>query len=195
MLDKLKEVIKSLSDKKLSQVISQGALKLDEDTTDTISFVFWICYMAENDLMDMEKKAWKITKTVSPTSTDAEVLRIAKEEYDIPLHKIDPDDKDYVEQAIYFSDLIKIKEKLFGKTNFTKLLRKINDIRNDLSHGRINELKYNNESLFLRLTKEKLIIDYFTYILETNKDDSPIWQKLSPEEKEEIENKLDKYFK
>lgn len=195
MIDQLKKVIKSLPDKKLSQIIFHDALKLNNNTTDTISFVFWICFMAEQDLKDIEYEALRIAKIAYPKGADEEVLKIIKEEYGIQLHKIDPDDKNHSEQNIYFGDLIKIKEKLFGKTNFIKLLWKLNDIRNNLSHGRINSLQYNNESLFQRLTKEKLLIDYFTFATKSNIDNSPIWKTLTPEERKESENNLNKITK
>ncbi|MCK4745179.1 hypothetical protein KAS41_03895 [Candidatus Parcubacteria bacterium] len=195
MINQLKKIIKNIPNNELSRIISSGALKLDDDIIDTISFVFWICFMAEQDLKNIEYESLRIAKIAYPEGINEKNLKIIEEEYGIRLHKIDPNDKNHLERNIYFSDLIKIKEKLFGKKNITKLLWKLNNIRNDLSHGRIDNLKYNSESLFLHSTKKRLLIDYFTLSAESDIDNSPIWKKLTSEEKKEIKNNFNKITK
>ena len=72
-----------------------------------------------------------------------------------------------------------------------KLLWKLKKLRDDLSHGRIAGLKYNDKNLLLRTAKESLLIDYFTLVQEKTPDISHIWQKLSEEDKKDIKLKFD----
>lgn len=191
ILETLLQTITKIPDDDLDTVISYGALKYDDNTVSTVSFAFWICYMAEQDLGDVIEKAWALSKLGYPENCTGRVLSIIKNEYGIKLHKIDPDDDAYNKRDISFGDRIKIEELMFGETKMVELLWKLKNIRDDLSHGRIVGLAYDGESLFLRSTKEKLVIDYFTYSLLENKEDSPIWKKLTFEEKTEIEKKFE----
>ncbi|MCX6735750.1 MAG: hypothetical protein NTZ13_01580 [Candidatus Parcubacteria bacterium] len=65
----------------------------------------------------------------------------------------------------YLGDKIKIYEATVGKNEFSKLLWKINMIRNDLSHTRIDKLFYKKQDLSLRETKEVLLTDLFTQMI------------------------------
>jgi len=55
-LDLFKQTIKTVSDDKLNETISKGALKLTDEQIATVSFVFWLVYMAEIDLKDILSK-------------------------------------------------------------------------------------------------------------------------------------------
>ncbi len=193
-LEQLKQLIHSRSEEELSKIISHAALRYDDNTSQTISFVFWICYMAEQDLKTIIQGCWNMSKIAYPENSNNEVImNIIKNEYGIDFTKIDPEHPNYSENNLYFKDLIDIYEKFFNKTNLSTLFWKLKDVRNDLSHGRIEKLTYNNNSLYLRETKEEILEDYFTYYSEKdNLDTSPIWNSLSTEEKKAVEEKYKK---
>jgi len=100
-----------------------------------------------------------------------------------------------IENLEYFSDKIKIYEVMVGKTKHAELLHKLKDLRNDISHNRINELKYNNEDLFLRATKEKILIDYFETETEDDLSRSDIWNSLTEEQKIQIKQMHERFSK
>lgn len=154
MLATFEEKIKQCSDKTLSEVIAKGSLRLNDNQVETISFVFWLCFMAENDLNDILKSSW--AKVISKHSP--EIQEAVLEEFKRKISSKKEIDMNNLE---YFIEKIKIHEAAKGKNKFTKILWKLNDIRNDLSHNRIDKLEYNNKSLYLREVKEEILIDYF----------------------------------
>lgn len=180
-LEQLKKVISSISDDKLIETFSKGALKLDDNQIKTVSFVFWLCYVAETDLNSIILQAWNMAQKATQFPNKEDVNKIIKDwGFDFDNLK-------------YFSDKIKIYEKMFGQTARTKILWKINDIRNDLSHNRINSLTYNNESLTLRETKEKITIDYFETSSNIDFSKSKIWNDLTPEEQSKVKDIFNKF--
>lgn len=153
MLDDLKVIMKNVSDEKFNETISKGALQLSDNQIQTASFVFWLCYMAEKDLNDVLRQAWKL-------STEITNPEISESDQKILLKTFSKKDNFDIDNLEYFADKIKIHE-IVCNDDLTKMLWKLNDLRNDISHNRINELKYNERSLFLRDTKEKILLDYF----------------------------------
>ena len=214
-LNLLLKNMKEVSDEKLDDTFI-GALKFNSDQKNVVNFVFWLCYMTESDLDAVLKKAWELSSSFFPPETVqiakkmiAENLKgYAEEKADIKKFiktlNLEPDknqkildfvNKNYsnkrvfngVEDLPYFMDKIKVYELFYGGTKRTKLLYKINGIRNDLSHNRINDLKYNGKSLFLRTTKEELITDYFDSAFNNDKSKSEFLNDLTPEQKAQIE--------
>ena len=189
-IDTLLKVMKTIPDSKLDQTFI-GALNLTEEQQGVVTFVFWLCYMTEIDLESIIQAAWANSNKFFPKETNdaaekmlidrlkgyrskdaniSDVLVSIKNLSDRDRTTIkDFVDKNYNSKPIfagvnslpYFIDKIRVYESLFGKTNRTNLLWKINTIRNDLSHNKIDSLQYNGESLSLRSTKEKIIEDYF----------------------------------
>jgi hypothetical protein len=194
-LEQLKITLRGLSDKDLSEIISHGAMQYSDEIAQTVSFAFWICYMAEQDLKEVLERAWKMSKSAFPEIDHEKADQQIERDCKIKLGKIDPSRENYNSRDITFGDLILIKERLFGKTDLVKLLWKLKKIRDGLSHGRINELKYKEKNLLLRLTKENLIIDYFTLAKKDDSSISPIWNKLSEEDKKDIEEKFNQIMK
>ncbi len=198
MLEELKKRLSVVSETQINEMFSKGALKLTEAQIGTVSFVFWLVYMAEADLNTISKKAWEIAK--DPASHEIEVVaekmlqdRIGGQKIICPScgtvcrnREIKPFEPEY------FSDKIKVYEAFFGKTDRTNLLWKLNDIRNDLSHNRVDTLSYNGELLSERNTKEKLVLDYFRTSQDVDLSKSDIWNSLSEEEKETIRELYEK---
>jgi len=70
--------------------------------------------------------------------------------------------------------------------------RKLKDIRNNLSHNRIENLVYNDSPLAERSTKEKLLQDYFESGIDNDLSKSDIWNTFSEAEKKEIVETFEK---
>lgn len=199
--------MKEVPDEKFNETISKGALKLTSAQINTVSFVFWLCYMAEIDLESVLTNAWQIASapfsqeertlaksmlknmafgtrdlklddalTVFPPETINKIQATVDQNY-ITRRDVD------VEGLEYFSDKIKIYEAFYDKNERTKLLWKINQIRNDVSHNRIDQLTYNNESLELRETKEKLLIEYLRTSFTSKFEDTNFYKRLTPDQK------------
>ena len=180
----LKDVLKLATDKQLAQIISHGVLKLTDAEVDTISFVFWIIHIAERDLYELMVIAWNSTK--NKLSTDVATIQYIRENYKIKNEIIDPTDPKYSPNDITFTDRVDIYQKICGRTKLTKFLWELKDIRNDLSHGRIKNLKYNGESLYLRETKEKILLDFIDSLTNNDWQNAAFWKNLTEEEKEDM---------
>ena len=181
-IDELKDAVKKVSDNKLIETFSKGALKLTDEQINTVSFVFWLCYMAETDLNAVLLKAWDMAQKVCQFPNQEEVNQVIKD-MGIDLDKLE-----------YFSQKISLYEKMFGKIARVKLFWKLNTIRNDLSHNRIDSLTYNGESLMLRATKEKIITDYFETSLNSDFSKSKIWNSLTLEQQKQAGELTKKYL-
>ena len=183
----LKNVLKLATDKQLAQIISHGVLKLTDAEVDTISFVFWIIHIAERDLYELMVIAWNSTK--NKLSTDVATIQYIRENYKIKNEIIDPTDPKYSPNDITFTDRVDIYQKICGSTKLTKLLWELKDIRNDLSHGRVKNLKYNGESLYLRETKEKILLDFINSLTNNDWQNAAFWNNLTEKEKEDMRQK------
>lgn len=180
----LKDVLKIATDKQLSQIVSHGVLKLTDLDVDTVSFVFWITYMAERDLHEIMVLAWNNVK--NKLSTDGETIKYIREKYKIKNEIIDPTDPKYSPNEITFTDRIDIYQKICGSTKLTKFLWQLRDIRNDISHGRIKNLKYNDKSLYLREAKESMLMDFMDALTNNDWQNATFWKNLTEEEKESL---------
>ena len=172
--------IKEVSDQEINETISKGALKMTDEQIATVSFTFWLVYMAETDLNDILTQAWKSAGSLF----SEEVNKIA----DQMLQSMVNGKQVNMNDLEYFSDKIRVYEAMFGKTEHVNLLWKLNNIRNDLSHNRISDLKYRGQSLSSRKAKEDILIDYFKALLEQNLSKPPFWNSLTEEQRKEIES-------
>lgn len=155
MIDDLKLIMKEVSDEMFNETISKGALQLSDNQIQAVSFAFWLCYMAEKDLNDVIKQAWKLSVISHP--------EISEYVQKILLKTFSKKDNFDINNLEYFADKIKIHEIIYND-DLTKILWKLNNLRNNISHNRIDKLEYNGQSLFLRETKEKILLDYFKAI-------------------------------
>ena len=218
LLKKMKEV----SDEKLNDTFA-SALQLSFEQKGTLNFVFWLCYMAETDLNTSLAEAWKISgsffsaearniaeKTIADNlknygEKNANIDLLMKElgiELDKQGKILEFINKNYslrrvfpgVENLEYFLDKIRVYELFSGKTKRVKMLYKINEIRNDLSHNRIDKLNYEGNSLSLRTTKEALLKDYWECVFNNDEATPKIdFEKPTPEQKAQIEEII-KYY-
>lgn len=210
-VDAFKEIMKGVSDEKFNETFSKGMLKLTDEQINTIQSVFFLCYMAEKDLEEVLTRAWQVATPHFSPEVNAQAKETLKEmvfgKRDLKLDNalvglsqevitkikqavkqgyIEKRDFD-IEKLEYFTDKIKIYEAMFGRNERTRLLWKINDIRNDISHNRIDQLTYNDEDLCLRETKEKLLTEYLRTSFTSNFEDTEFYKKLTPDQVAEIE--------
>ncbi len=153
-VEDVKKMIGGVSDDKLNSAVSKGALKLSDDQINTVSFVFWLCYLAERDIGFVISESWKKLAEMF----GVEAIKPAKKfltEYVFGKDK----EKD-IENLDFLTEKIRVYQGCHGSNNVTKILWEINRLRNDVSHGRIDALIYAERSLLLREVKEKLLIDY-----------------------------------
>lgn len=149
MIDDLKLIMKEVSDEMFNETISKGALQLSDNQIQTISFVFWLCFMAEKDLKDVINQAWGLSTLEVRESVQKILLKEFSKKEDFNINNLE-----------YFADKIRVHS-VICNDGLTKLLWKLNGLRNDISHNRIDKLEYNGQSLFLREVKEKILLDYF----------------------------------
>lgn len=150
----IRSIIDRADSSALVTMLSKSALKLNQNQINTVQFTFWLIYMVETDLNDAIKEAWNL----ATSSSREEVVLMTKKLLQEGIKgekKLDP------ENLKYFSDKIKIYESFYKKDNRTKLLWKLNDLRNDLSHNKINELKYKGNNLIDINVRKQLLKDYF----------------------------------
>ncbi|MCK9439264.1 hypothetical protein M0Q39_04365 [Patescibacteria group bacterium] len=152
-LEILKKLIDESDENKLDNVVSDGVLNLTEKQKETVNFVFWFYYLVETDLNDVLINCWNSAiKNVDEFIREESVKIIKK--------KVFKDENKDIDNLEYFRDKIKLYVFAKGESELSKILWKINDIRNDLSHNRIDKLEYKNRSLYLKETKKELLIDY-----------------------------------
>jgi hypothetical protein len=183
-LDIFKQQIDDYNFAQLSETIPFGALQLNQDYIHSVHFVFWLIYMSESDLNDVLKVSWETALVGANENTVFEMIQTLNEAIQGE-KRLDPSNLEF------FSDKIKIYESFYGKDNRTKLFWKLNDIRNDLSHGRITALTYDGESLNELDTCKRLLRDYFDSVSE-EKDwtQSMFYKNLSEEERKIVESQF-----
>ncbi|OGI26046.1 MAG: hypothetical protein A3J76_05545 [Candidatus Moranbacteria bacterium RBG_13_45_13] len=133
---------KNLSEKDLNRLFAKTRFKLSDDQMDTVEFALWHIYYVERSLGDVLVKILK----GGIKSNDGSYEELIE----------------YLIDRLFFTEKINIFEKASSTNrpkNLLKYLRKINNIRNDVYHGRIDNLKYDGKNLTSRETKEKLIDD------------------------------------
>ncbi len=116
---------------------------------------FWLCYLVEIELNDVLTNCWDNAIKSADKVVKKESIKILKK-------KVFKDENKNIDNLEYFRDKIKLYIFAKGESKLSKILWKINDIRNDLSHNRIDKLEYKNRSLYLKEAKKELLIDYLT---------------------------------
>ena len=187
--EKIKEMTEALerfSDKDFASFVPTTMLRVSEAEKLTAEFVFWFCHIVEQDLDKMLKmSAENTTEILGPTSK--EIDDFVKDKYGIKLVKVDPDHPDYDPSAVTFGDRIFFVEKMRGKTPHVRFLWKVKKIRDDLSHGRIKDLRYENDSLIDITVKRKIMSDYVTLCLNIgDEEEGGLIAELTDNQRKEI---------
>lgn len=123
-------------DKDIIRKIVKKRYSLSDDQFEAVDFIFWIAYFVEREAGDL---------IVSP-EVEVGARQIAMEA---------------IVSKLYFGDKIKIIEELYAdkRDSFVKLMRKIQDMRNNIAHGRFDNLNYAGYHLSDNRGKMKLIAD------------------------------------
>lgn len=162
--EQLSSLLSQFSNEDFRMYIAKRVLGLSEEEVLTVEFVFWFCHAIEQQLRSVLAEAWENMEGelgVAPPELHA----FLKQEYGFKTEKVAPSHPDYDARNVTFGDLIHYVELLRGKTPHVNFLWKVKNIRDDLSHGRIQELEYENHSLFAKETKIKLIKDNLRLIM------------------------------
>lgn len=195
-LKSAKTMLEAFTDTDFNSYIPKTMLRLSQKKIDTIQFVFWFCHIVERDLNDVLQQAFQNMESIMG-KTSEKIIDFIKEKYKIRLEKIDPNNPKYDLECITFNDRIDIAEKSMGKSDHTRFLRKIKKLRNDLSHGRIDDLTYEGKDLAEIEVKRKLIFDWIKQGLEIGdvKSEGGIENELTKQDKRRIDELYQKFEK
>jgi hypothetical protein len=121
-------------DKNIAKKMVKKRFSLTDDQFEAVDFIFWISYFIEREAEEL---------IIFP-----EVQIGAREKA-----------MKTIINKLNFGDKIKIIEELYTgkKDEFVKLMRKIQNMRNDIAHGRFSDLNYGNYHLSDNKGKLKLI--------------------------------------
>lgn len=157
-VERLEELVNADYDGKIYSLIPKGILRLDDQQIATVSFVFWVCHLAEVNMHTLIKHAWDVVeKAFSKEDSDAAQKLLderIKDKFSKKGRKID------VKNLKYFGDKVKVINTLSGNTDYTNLLWILKDLRDNISHTRINDLQYKNRDLNDLKVQKTLLIDY-----------------------------------
>jgi hypothetical protein len=131
------DLVQSSKELDLARRLVVQKFNMNEEAIRATEFVFWISYFAERELRE---SILKVENTQGVTTPMLEGM----------LDRLD------------FGDKISLVERHYqeGKSNFTKLYWKINNLRNDVAHGRISELVYDGLKLSDISGQLKLLSDF-----------------------------------
>lgn len=128
----------------LGRLFVKKRFGMSKNSIDATEFVFWISYYAERELRDIISS---IEKTLSGISTPMIEGMIDR---------------------LHFGDKISLVEKHYaGKSSeyLIKILWKINNLRNNVAHGRFDELVYEDLALSDAKGQLLLISDFMNALL------------------------------
>ena len=126
----------------LGRRLVRESYKINDDGIEAVEFVFWIVYFLERTTQDMI--------IVAECGIGARREAIQK-----------------IVEKLHFGDKISIVSDLYVKNSkndaLVKLLWKVNDLRNNVAHGRFSELTYGGHHLSDSKGQLKLINDFIKF--------------------------------
>ena len=123
------------ANKKAVKEMVMKACNLNKKQSEAVDFVFWISYFVEYQVEQM---------IIIPE------VKVGGREKAIKI----------LVNKLHFGDKIDALEKLYlGKKTITKLMRIVQNMRNDIAHGRFDNLKYKGYDLSDGCGQLKLILD------------------------------------
>lgn len=195
-LNELREKLSQLTESELINYITTDILNITPEQKTTAEFVFWFCNTVEKHLKSVLEEGMKMVNTLLGTPAP-EQRQFIVDQYGVKLEKIDTTHPNYNPRDISFGDMIYVVEQMRGKTPHVKFLWKVKKIRDDLSHGRINELKYEGESLEKKEVKMRLIEDNIRFAIQIEDEETGGIIKnldLTDEDKEYLEKLHRQYY-
>jgi len=132
----------------IARVIVREKYQMSNEDIHAVEFVFWFAYFVEIEIQDL---------IVEPETQ----LGARREAIQILVNKL------------YFRDKISVISELYvkdpKKDKFLKFLHKVNDLRNSVSHGRFDELKYGKYMLSDVRGQLKIVADLMNTLLRKKK--------------------------
>jgi hypothetical protein len=131
--------------KDIAKEMVKKEFSITDDQFDSVDFIFWISYFVERTAEDLI-----IYPEVSSGSR--------KKAIGVLVNKL------------HFGEKIKVIEELYigEKNEFVKLMRKVQDMRNDIAHGRFADLNYGGYNLSDNRARLKLIANLRDVLLKKN---------------------------
>jgi hypothetical protein len=140
----LKDIESHLSDRDDIRGFIKKSFSLSEDQMDTVEFLSWFIYYAERSLRNI----LIIVLKGGIKSEDGSYEKIIE----------------FIIDKFNFTEKIDLYNEASSGKKAGKLVsyfRKINQLRNDIYHGRIEDLKYNKADLRQKKTRSKMMFDFF----------------------------------
>jgi len=132
----------------IARTIIQHKYPMKKKDIDAVEFVFWFAYFVEREVQDL---------IVEPE------VKLGARRIAIQL----------ITDKLYFRDKISIISELYvkdpKKDKFIKFLHKVNNLRNSVSHGRFDELKYGKYMLSDVRGQLKIVADLMNVLLKKGK--------------------------
>lgn len=151
-LDELREILPKKTDQEFIDSLSQGVLGLTSKEANAVTFLFFLSCIAERDLHYSIRMPIALIKA---TLRPAEFVMFKNVASNLINRNRPNRSRIDIEKLEYFKDKILAYEDLFKKNNVSKVLWKLNDLRNDISHGRLKGLIYKRSKLELLLLDER----------------------------------------
>ncbi|MBP9782111.1 MAG: hypothetical protein KBC50_00010 [Candidatus Pacebacteria bacterium] len=172
LLSEKKVDLSFLKDIKIARKAVELRYGISQNDFDAVDFVFWTTYFAERESVDL--LVYPLVEPGILEDANKYIISLIPEEKMGSLKKHCENINDYkvskdirfqsmetLVQSLYFSQKISVMEKHLSKKDnpFLKMLRKIQNLRNHIAHGRLNDLIYEDYSLSSGEGQLKLITD------------------------------------
>ena len=221
-VEQVKEMMQNVSDEMLNKAVLKGALKLSDEKIDTIMFVFGLCYLAERDIGDVISRAWEKASQLFPQETVGKAKKmfndfLSNDKSSVPtidevLSGLDQEKSSAImavvnaryrpkqlldfEKMESFGEKIRAYTAVYGNNNVASILWCLKGLRDDISHGRIDGLSYDEQPLIERKTKEKMLIDYLEAVSNPDHSNPKLIKhlNLSVSESQEVERVFESLF-
>jgi hypothetical protein len=165
----------------VAKKMAQEWYSLKDEDFIAVDFVFWIAYFVERAAKDLiiypevsvgiREDSIKYIKTLFD---DEKMVELASYFTIVLNSEITIEEREtaltFIIDNLYFGDKIKIIEKFYSSKNSSiiKLMRKIQDLRNHIAHGRLDKLLYDSLKLSEGKGQLKLFVDLMNVMLEKN---------------------------
>lgn len=135
---------KSKDELDIARTLVKERFSMTKDQIDAVEFVFWFAYLVENEVQDL------IIEPEVAVGGRKEAIKI-------------------IVDKLHFGDKIAIIENLYitkpKKDKLLTMLRKTNDLRNSVAHGRFDELIYGGYKLSDLQGQLKIVTDLMNSML------------------------------
>ena len=131
--------------KDIAKHLVRGKFSITDNQFEAVDFIFWIAYLVEREAGEL----------------------IIYPEVQIGARK---EAMEAIVSKLHFGEKIKVIEELYTgkKDDFIKLMRKIQDLRNDVAHGSFDNLKYGGYNLSDNKGRVMLIANLRDVLLKKN---------------------------